>query len=268
MKGRKKQFIKHLIFWVIVWFLQSLLFSGGEYLDFYLAKNIAIVSLQSTLVYINLFFLISLLEQKKFMFYSLISVVLIYLAYAISFDFIGVITSIFFPELFRVHVSDPVNWWPTDFWRILSGSAPYSLSLLSSTIFFLIVSKRNPDAASAQTMTERSNGNQPSNGMLTIKDGKTIHRIHKQDILYVEGLKEYVNWHTKKQKLITLHSLINLEKQLANEGFLRIHKSFLINTACVSTVRHNLLEINGEKIPIGRRYREQVINYFNAENED
>lgn len=268
MKGRKKQLIKHLIFWIFVWFLQSLLFSGGKDIDFYLVKNVAIVSLQAGLVYINLFLLLSLLEQKKFMLYCILSIALVYLAFAISFDYIGLVTSVFYPTLFRVYTSDLSNWWPSNFWSILSGSAPYSLSLLSSTIFFLVVSKRNQETASPlkKTISEKSNGNQSSDGILTIKDGKTIHRLQKKDILYVEGLKEYVNWHTKEEKLITLHSLMNLEQQLANEGFLRIHKSYLINTACVSTVKYNLLEINGVKIPIGRRYREQVISYFNEEN--
>lgn len=85
-----------------------------------------------------------------------------------------------------------------------------------------------------------------------LKEGKVIHRLNVEDILYVQGMKEYVSWHTVDRKLVTLHSLASLEELLANKGFLRTHKSFIVNTKCVNAIRYDSLDVPGSKIPIGR----------------
>ncbi len=255
-----KRFLKHLLVWLIIWFVESLLFSWGRDLHFYLVKNVAIVSLQAIVVYINWSVLARIKWNKliHLVNYAVFIVILVYLIFAISFQTIDYSFSLFFPEIRKIGVSE--SWWPTGFWRILSGSAPYSIALLVSTIFHLVVGKRN----TSEVETDIAE-NPRSNGILTLKDGKTIHRIKKTDVLFIEGLKEYVNWHTDEQQIITLHSLRKIEDLLKEEGFLRIHKSFIVNTSHINTIKYNWIEVPGKRLPIGRSYRAIVSKYFQTD---
>ncbi|MDN5202389.1 LytTR family DNA-binding domain-containing protein [Fulvivirgaceae bacterium BMA10] len=94
---------------------------------------------------------------------------------------------------------------------------------------------------------------------ITIKADHKIHKVNFDDIFYIEGLREYVTFHTSTGKIITLESLKKLEETLPSH-FLRIHKSFIVNKNKVKALYGNQLEINGKYIPIGKSYKEQVID--------
>ncbi len=258
MQILKKRSSRHFGFWLVFWIIQSLLFSGGQHIDFYLAKNLAIVSLQALLVYTNLHLLTKLLSRGRLLLYALSVVALIYLTFAVSFEVIGVSFAIFFPGIKRMTLPGDISWWPADFWQILSGSAPYSIALLGSTIFHLVRDKGAGKELPASPSAEQDY-------TLMLKEGKVIHRLDVRDILYVQGMKEYVSWHMADKKLVTLHSLTSLESLLGEKGFLRTHKSFIVNTKRVEVIKYDSVEIPGKKIPIGRSYRSKVQDCFRSE---
>lgn len=262
MNSRHKKIYQHLGFWLVFWFVQSLLFSGGKHLGFYLAKNIVIVGLQVIIVYVNWHVLFRLIATKRYILFSLISISLVYLVYSIAYTLIDATLSVAYPSIKNL---TPYKFrWVTSFWSVLSGSAPYSIALLGSTVFGLI---RENNSLSDQTSfsEELEKTEDEGENTLMLKEGKVIHRLPIEDILFVQGMKEYVSWHTKDKKLITLHSLANLEDQLGDKGFLRTHKSFIVNTKCVNAIRYDSLEIPGTKIPIGRSYRSKVQDCFRSE---
>lgn len=125
-----------IVFWFTYWVIQSLLMGGGEYLEFYLVKNIVIVGLQFVIVIINFKFLLpSLFEKKKFIHYIVSSIFLIYIIYSFSFVLIGIMPSIYFPDIKKIGGSIIFSF---DFWHILSGSSFYSLALICSTTYKLM----------------------------------------------------------------------------------------------------------------------------------
>lgn len=93
----------------------------------------------------------------------------------------------------------------------------------------------------------------------TIKVDGRIQKVFFDDILFIEGLKEYVRIHCREKRYVTLESLKNLETQLPQHQFLRVHKSFIIATDKVESLEGNLLEICTKKIPISRSKREEVV---------
>ncbi|MBK8567161.1 MAG: response regulator transcription factor [Saprospiraceae bacterium] len=97
-----------------------------------------------------------------------------------------------------------------------------------------------------------------SNFITAKVDGKIV-KLFYDDILFVEGLKEYVRYICKSSKYVTLESLKNLEEQLPANRFLRVHKSYIVAKERVQSVMGNMLEIQSHKIPISRGKREEVI---------
>lgn len=252
MKNKRLQFfnkplVKVLLFWIAFWLLQSVLMSGGKHINFYLTKNIAIVGLQAAIVYMNLRFLFPrFFLKKQFVLYIISSLVLIYLVFTVSFFFIELVFS-----SWDIQSNYDGIVFVTDFWRILSGSSFYSLALVCSTLYQLLMINRK---------LEKSQGNQKddSEHIIQIKEGNTTHFVPIDDVLYIKGLREYVQWKTKEKKIIALQSLKSIEDELGHRGFVRVHKSYIVNSAKITSVSSKEIQILNEYIPTGKTYRNNL----------
>lgn len=81
-------------------------------------------------------------------------------------------------------------------------------------------------------------------------------KVFADEILYVEGLKDYVRIHTPVRKLVTKFQLGEIEKMLPDESFIRIHKSFIVNSNKITSYNAQAVEINDVSLPVGRSYKE------------
>lgn len=82
-------------------------------------------------------------------------------------------------------------------------------------------------------------------------------KLRYADILYVEGLKNYVSLVVPGQRIITYLTLRELEAQLPRPPFVRVHKSFIISLDHLRMVDGHLLHIGNEAITVGETYREE-----------
>lgn len=97
---------------------------------------------------------------------------------------------------------------------------------------------------------------------IILKADKKNHKIKFKDILYIESLDNYVKVKTHENSIICYESLANLIKELSND-FIRIHRSYIVNTAKIDVFTSSYIEISGHKFTIGRNYREQVAKKLN-----
>ncbi|MEN0049428.1 MAG: LytTR family DNA-binding domain-containing protein [Bacteroidota bacterium] len=106
--------------------------------------------------------------------------------------------------------------------------------------------------------TGSSTAETPDKTYQIIKADHKVHRVYHEDILYIQSMQEYAAYYTTNGRIVAFGSLKKLEKELPTPPFLRIHKSYIINTSKVTTLEGNLVHLAGEKIPIGGSYREIV----------
>jgi len=92
-----------------------------------------------------------------------------------------------------------------------------------------------------------------------IKCGNKYEKIFFDDILYIEGMQNYVTIYTARGKYITMISLKSLEEKLPGAGFIRVHKSFMAAISKIDGIEAGELFIGSSRIPISRNYREQVM---------
>ena len=88
-----------------------------------------------------------------------------------------------------------------------------------------------------------------------IKDGTKLVKVFFEDILYVEGLKDYVTVHTAEQKIVSLQRLKTLEAQLPENQFLRIHNSYIISLHAIHSIHKNEVQIGSVRLPISDSYK-------------
>lgn len=89
-------------------------------------------------------------------------------------------------------------------------------------------------------------------------------KLNFEDILFIEGLKDYVKIYTTDQKYtLTLISLIKLENLLSSKGFARIHRSYIINIKHVKSIQKNKVVIAEKRIPISESYKTSFFEKIN-----
>jgi two-component system, LytTR family, response regulator len=95
-----------------------------------------------------------------------------------------------------------------------------------------------------------------------IKDGTKLVKVVFDDILYVEGLKDYVTIHLSNQKIVSLQRLKTLEEQLPSDKFIRIHNSFIVALRSIDVVHKNHVQIRNAQIPIGETYKKSFREFI------
>ncbi len=97
---------------------------------------------------------------------------------------------------------------------------------------------------------------------LFIKGDKKVHQVRINEIQYLESYGSYVKVHLKNELIITLERLANYETKMKDEGFIRIHKSYLIPKDKIEVIEGNELLIGNARLPIGAVYRHNVNDLF------
>ena len=94
---------------------------------------------------------------------------------------------------------------------------------------------------------------------LNIKSGYRNIRVGIDSILYMESLKDYLKIHTPNEAITTKYKISEMETQLAEGHFLRIHRSYIVNLKQVTAYTASHVEIGTTQLPIGESYKELVL---------
>lgn len=94
---------------------------------------------------------------------------------------------------------------------------------------------------------------------ILVKSNFKVFRLHLDDIVFIESMKEYVAYHTKEERILSLGSLKQLQVELPSTQFIRIHKSYIANISYITTLEGNMIHIDHKKLPIGTSYKEEVM---------
>ena len=119
---------------------------------------------------------------------------------------------------------------------------------------------RNAGVSNIQIKSAPVSAAAPASDYMFVKSDYKQIKVPYADILYIEGLREYVSIYTKEKRIVTLETLKNLELTLPAQQFLRIHKSYIINTTTVEALNGNMVEMGKIKVPIGKNYREATLS--------
>lgn len=113
-----------------------------------------------------------------------------------------------------------------------------------------------------------SAGGTEGDDFIFVKADKKLIRVKYSDIIYIEGLKDYVIIRLEVGKrVITLQTMKSLEAKLPSKLFKRIHRSYIVGIDKIEAVIGNMVEITekGQKkhLPIGKNYRDELLQIIN-----
>ena len=90
-------------------------------------------------------------------------------------------------------------------------------------------------------------------------DGNYV-RIYYDEILFIEGMKDYTIIYRDGEKLIVLVSLKKVEENLDSTEFIRVHKSYIVAKSKVDALEGNQLKIQNHLVPISKGLKDSVIH--------
>lgn len=99
-----------------------------------------------------------------------------------------------------------------------------------------------------------------------VKSERKVLKIFLKDVMYIESLKDYVKVHTSNKLVITKQLISQFEEVLPAERFLRTHRSFMVSVDKIEAFTAETIEIAGQELPIGRVYKNAVMNVLNYKN--
>lgn len=102
----------------------------------------------------------------------------------------------------------------------------------------------------------------PAQPFIFVKDGTKLVKVRWEDILFIEGLKDYVTIHTRQQKVVSLQRLKSLEEQLPADQFIRIHNSFIVALNSIDVIHKNEVHIGSATLPISDSYKKTFRDFI------
>lgn len=110
---------------------------------------------------------------------------------------------------------------------------------------------QNPNSSGAPSV---------SDGFIFVKTEYRLERIDLDQILYIEGMKDYLRIICKDKKIMTLQSFSKLEESLPPNKFCRVHKSYLVSIDKIKSIERNVILIADQRIPVSITYRESFFS--------
>lgn len=117
------------------------------------------------------------------------------------------------------------------------------------------------------TTNEKQNGQ--SNSFMYFRAERKMVKVFFRDILFIEGLKDYIKIVTDTKTIVTKYVLATLEEMLPANEFLRIHKSYIVAISKIDSYNADTIQIAKHELPIGRLYKfdvNRVLNLSSATN--
>ena len=101
-----------------------------------------------------------------------------------------------------------------------------------------------------------------SQDFIFVKADKKLIKLNYEDILFIEGLKDYVIIYTDQTRIVTLQTMKSLEEKLPEQIFVRVHRSYIVNINKIKSIHSDDIEIivkgQSKIIPIGNNYSENI----------
>jgi DNA-binding LytR/AlgR family response regulator len=98
---------------------------------------------------------------------------------------------------------------------------------------------------------------------------KTEYRLEKvffEQILFIEGMRDYRQIHTSEKKIMTLETFKELESKLPSNQFVRVHKSYLVSLNKIESIERDRIKIQKDLIPISDTFRENFYLSISSSN--
>jgi DNA-binding LytR/AlgR family response regulator len=147
------------------------------------------------------------------------------------------------------------------------NATDYLLKPISLERFMKAVNKVSEKLAAKRAEHDNNHHVEGAEDFFFVKADKKLVKINFDDILYIEGLKDYVIIRQDTGRVITLQTMKSLEDRLPVAKFKRVHRSYIVNIKKITAILGNMVELMEagkiKQLPIGKNYRDELLDMIN-----
>src|SRR4051812_41800348 len=123
-----------------------------------------------------------------------------------------------------------------------------------------------PDQPQAAAAAPQQPQDDFSHDFIFVKTEHKIQKVYLHDILYIEGLKDYISIFTNQERIITLQNMKKMEDALPEKHFIRVHKSYIVSINKIDSIERSRIFMGDKIIPVGDTYREDFFKIVDGKN--
>lgn len=140
----------------------------------------------------------------------------------------------------------------------------YLVKPISYPEFFTSANKAKDQISNTSTSLKTSNYN---DDYIFVKSDYKLIKIDLNDLIYIEGLKDYVKYYTinSEKPILSLKSMKSLEEELSAKNFMRVHRSFIVNLNKVTTIERSRIIFGEKYIPVSEKYKEGFQKFIDTD---
>ncbi|MCE7992486.1 MAG: response regulator transcription factor [Roseivirga sp.] len=144
------------------------------------------------------------------------------------------------------------------------NAVDYLVKPISYPEFFSAANKAKKQISSQSTPTK---GTSQDEDYIFVKSEYKLIKIVLKDLIYVEGLKDYLKFYTvnSEKPIMSLKSMKSLEEELPGKDFMRVHRSFMVNLKKVTTIDRSRIVFGNKYIPVSEKHKDAFQKFIDSD---
>jgi hypothetical protein len=246
---------QHIVFWILVYGVLTLIFANwfeGHMEAFYYVSLLMPVVL-GTSYFFNYYLVPRFLFRRKFLKFMLYSSYLLIVSLCLEL-IVGVVAFMLI-IYYGINEQSPIF---TDV--IVLAIILYFIVFFKS--FLLLLKHYFVDQRAISELEEKQS--QIEKGYLTVRSNRQTSRVLFDELLYIESLADYIQIHRTGGGPITSKEKISRMEQILPPYFIRIHRSFIVNTKKISSYTREYVLLGEKELPVSRSYKNEVMEILGS----
>ncbi|RLD90419.1 MAG: hypothetical protein DRJ29_15495 [Bacteroidetes bacterium] len=245
----------HIVFWIIVYGLLTVIFTdrfGGRMEAFYYVSLLLPV-IMGTSYFFNYFLVPRYLFKRRFVQFGLYSIYM--LVVSVCLEMIAAILALLLIVFYGINENAVLF---TDVFSM--AGILYFIVLFTS--FVLLLKHYFVDQRAIVELEEKQA--QLDQGYFTIRSNRQTAKVRFDDLLYIESLGDYIEIHLQDGSEVSSKEKISHMERTLPDGFMRIHRSFIVNRAKITSFSREYVMMGEKELPISRSYKQEVVRKLNG----
>ena len=241
----------HIVFWILVYGLLTVIFRewfGGSMEAFYFVSLLMPV-IMGTSYFFNYFLVPRYLFKRKFLLFGLYSFYM--LVVSVCLEMLAAISSLLLIVYYGINENAVLF---TDVFAM--AGIMYFIVLFTS--FVMLIKHYFMDQRAIGSLEEKQA--RIERGYFTVRSNRQTSQIKYEDLLYLESLGDYIEFHLVNGTSISSKEKISHMESRLPDTFLRIHRSFIVNRSRISSFAMDHVRMGEKELPISRSYKQHVVS--------
>jgi two-component system response regulator LytT len=245
----------HIVFWIVVYGLLTVIFTdwfGGRMEAFYYVSLLLPV-IMGTSYFFNYFLIPRYLFKRRFVQFGLYSFYM--LVVSVCLEMIAAVSALLLIVFYGINENAVLF---TDVFSM--AGILYFIVLFTS--FVLLLKHYFVDQTAIAELEEKQA--MLDQGYFTVRSNRQTAKVRFDDLLYIESLGDYIEIHLQDGSEVSSKEKISHMERTLPDGFLRIHRSFIVNRAKISSFSREYVMMGEKELPISRSYKQEVVIKLNG----